>query len=740
MVRRAALWSAGFWLGLACWLAAPLPVAAQLLPDDDPEVQLGPFLPPAPAGLSPFVLPWDDATPAVTSLNSIFRPEPAGKSGWMRSRTDGRLEYGGKRLKLWGAHFVGGAALPGHEEAVKLAARLAKLGVNLVRLSGLDGAAAPEGLWSAWNSDRKLNLDQLDRLDFFVSELKKQGIWTQLVLYSSRPFFHAADLPAASAEVTEPEARALLTRLDPAFLDLEQAFVRGLLNRTNPYTGLPLLNDPALAFVEVGTGSDLSSFFQRGGLDRQGPWFLQALAQPWNAWLRAKYKNQAGLAKVWKDGKNSGFVAGEDLDAGTVAAFTQTLFKTRTAQARSDWLNFLLENDLATWNARRDFLRKTLGFKGLVTGCNLEQSSPQAQAGMDAWSLAPAWSQPVWPKGQAEPANWYVVNDTAIAHPESSLGESLARARVTGKPLFLLPTMTPAGNTFEAEALLLLSYFATALDYDAVIPYRFAGPQRVLDLRRIPGFWDLDQNPLKLVGQVPAALAFRRGDFPLLAPPPAPELPTSVGKPAGAAQPPAKASSKTPAKKPAKPPVKPEPPFTWEAATPEKAWFKAGSSTQAWLIGFVAGQKFAFGGLTLLPGDSLQKGWSAQTVSALDGRPLEQSRSLLWTVMGTQDNSPPLSGSPAWRLYPNTPVAFPPPRGAKITHADQWGRPPSLIEGVKSGLLLPVKKARVTVWALDPRGQRKQVVPTAKAPGNQTLITVGPDYGTVWYEIRVTPP
>ena len=93
------------------------------------------------AELFPFVLPWDDATAAAVDVSG-WLDAPAGKGGFA-SVQDGHLFANGKRLRIFGVNLAFGANFPTHEDAEKVAARMAKFGINCVRFHHMDMQSAP---------------------------------------------------------------------------------------------------------------------------------------------------------------------------------------------------------------------------------------------------------------------------------------------------------------------------------------------------------------------------------------------------------------------------------------------------------------------------------------------------------------------------------------------------------------------------------------------------------------------
>jgi hypothetical protein len=85
----------------------------------------------------PFVLPWEDASPGVTDLSG-WSPRPAGDAGPVRAAADGHLYAGNRRIRFLGVNVCFAACFPAREDADKIAARMARFGINVVRFHHMD--------------------------------------------------------------------------------------------------------------------------------------------------------------------------------------------------------------------------------------------------------------------------------------------------------------------------------------------------------------------------------------------------------------------------------------------------------------------------------------------------------------------------------------------------------------------------------------------------------------------------
>lgn len=249
------------------------------------------------AGLYPFVLPWDDVSPGPTDLRHTI-PKPAGAQGFIKAEGN-YLYLNGQRVKLFGVNFTASANCPDHDTAIKSASRLAKLGINAVRLHFLDATwDEPQlinyksGNWQNWNADA------LDRFDFWMAQLKAQGIYLNLNLLVGRRF--------AMNDGVDPSINKLDWKLahamgffDPDHLRAQQAYARALLSHVNPYTGLAYKDDPAVAIVEIINENGLIHSWMSEEFSQLPTHFANKLQKQWNQWLQQRYPDTATLAKGW---------------------------------------------------------------------------------------------------------------------------------------------------------------------------------------------------------------------------------------------------------------------------------------------------------------------------------------------------------------------------------------------------------------------------------------------------------
>lgn len=231
--------------------------------------------------LFPFVLPWDDASTNIVNV-SDWLLKPAGRDGYIVAR-DGHFYAGTRRVRFFGVNFVAPAAFPQHADADKIAARLAKIGINCVRFHHMDA----EG-WSPLLKDGQLDPAALDRLDYLIAQLKRHGIYSDINLLVLRNY-RLGKLDVKDQHV--------LGFFDPAMLELQKDYARQLLTHTNAYTKLPYTHDPAVAIVEINNENGLIHAALAGRLEHLPTDKLHA---QWNEWLKRRYATTEKLRAAWK--------------------------------------------------------------------------------------------------------------------------------------------------------------------------------------------------------------------------------------------------------------------------------------------------------------------------------------------------------------------------------------------------------------------------------------------------------
>ena len=254
----------------------------------------------------PFVIPWDDAVAKTATDVSFLNGTPAGQNGRIITKYGHFVEEtSGRRVRFFGVNFGGKCAFPSHADADKVAAHLAKMGVNIVRFHHLQNNWETDGgfIWKPGKIWLEVDPAQLDKMDYLVSALKKRGIYSNLNLQTSRNYLPEMGFSDSVLKLTDFSKR--VDKFDRRMIELQKEYAKDLLDRTNKYTGLAYKNDPAVAVVEINNENSLVGAPWEGfaaGLTGLPEPFRGELVGLWNAWLTKRYGKDEALASAWQAG------------------------------------------------------------------------------------------------------------------------------------------------------------------------------------------------------------------------------------------------------------------------------------------------------------------------------------------------------------------------------------------------------------------------------------------------------
>lgn len=247
--------------------------------------------------LFPFVVAYEPSEGLPNLSDWLHRP--AGKYGFVRVERQGgkaRLVTQAGPIRFWATNLCFEACFPSREEAQRLAARLASLGVNCVRLHHMDSSH----VWGKSGNLTTIDPEMLDRLDWLIYQLQEHGIYTNINLHVSRWLDDRDGFPHRDRR---PRYDKGLGNFEPRMIELQKKYARDLLRHVNPYTKLPYAENPAIAFVEISNEDALFAEWGAGHLDDLPDPYAAVFRKLWNAWLRTKYGTTEKLRTAWQKGE-----------------------------------------------------------------------------------------------------------------------------------------------------------------------------------------------------------------------------------------------------------------------------------------------------------------------------------------------------------------------------------------------------------------------------------------------------
>jgi hypothetical protein len=274
----------------------------------------------------PFVVSYD--SPAGVTNVAAWLARPAGGQGFVRA-AQGHLATDAGPIRFWATNSCFEASFPSHEQAQRYAARLARLGINCVRLHHMDSYS----IWGRSPNHLTIDPEKLERLDYLIAQFKQHGIYVNINLHVSR---RLGPKEGFSSVEGLPEMDKGLDNFEPRMIELQRRYARDLLTHVNRYTGRAYVDEPAVAFIEINNENALYHIWYGGQLDDLPEPYAATYRGLWNAWLRKKYGDSPRVRAAWSIGRRP---LGDELLADL--ALEKPLGKVwtleRDAQTKAQW-------------------------------------------------------------------------------------------------------------------------------------------------------------------------------------------------------------------------------------------------------------------------------------------------------------------------------------------------------------------------------------------------------------------
>ncbi len=194
-------------------------------------------------------------------ISFVFEKEkPAGKHGFLQVQGRDFVFEDGTKATFWGTNFNGAGCFPEHDYAEKLAKRLAKIGINLVRFHQLDAEWHTPNIFNFTKGrqikDAQFDPESMDRLDYLIYCLKKEGIYCYMDMFTYRRF-KSEEGVACAAEL--PDAAKPYCIYNDKLIQLQKELCTRIWTHVNPYTSLAYCDDPVFVLAEIANEADLFS-------------------------------------------------------------------------------------------------------------------------------------------------------------------------------------------------------------------------------------------------------------------------------------------------------------------------------------------------------------------------------------------------------------------------------------------------------------------------------------------------
>jgi hypothetical protein len=365
-----------------------------------------------------------------------------------------------ERVRLFGFTFFLAPGVIEATEAPRVAKRLRRLGVNVVRY--------PAAQLLTKGPLPTLNSQSIARFRAWLNAFKAEGIYLYLIFDSGYVFRPDVDkVPPIAGLLPEIPMASRIYMWYPRLVEAQAEYARKLIE------ALELKDDPVLAVAEVHNEGSMTRSWQQGDVDKYlSDEYRAELARLWNAYLREKYGTTEALRAVWtKERGARSLLDKESMEAGNIGV-VQAKDSGFSSTARvNDYIMFMADLDRRYFRATRDVVHRAATPLVPVTGTQTEYGgilNLDAHREMDFSDNHFYTDHPNSPGAEGDQRDWRIRD-------YSSVGDGLwdflnnAAIRVAGRPHTVSEYQQHWPNRQTAEIDPTLAIFASFQDWDGLM-------------------------------------------------------------------------------------------------------------------------------------------------------------------------------------------------------------------------------------------------------------------------------
>jgi hypothetical protein len=364
-----------------------------------------------------------------------------------------------------------------------LVAQIKRGGYNMVRLQSVELMLQDNRA----EAEIAFNPTNLDRFDYFIYCLKKEGIYLNIDIAAYKVWLKGA---------WDEGVRQLMKErflVDPASRGIWERGAKMLMTHRNPYTGLTLAEDPALV---------MATFFNEQDIPMEKKMFedpsLKPLAnQRWREFLKRKYPSETALRDAWKTGLPAG-------DPFETAEFARVLTWEKTARGNdANIFMFELGRDMIHWYQKT---LKAIGFPGL-TGQFDVMPNYRGHAMRNENTAVLMHMYHNHPSAYTDPGSRTAQN--GILQTAATYWRIASSSRYLNRPLCVTEYGAGFWGRFRHEEGLVFPAYSALQDFSMITIHT----QPVIQKQAYPlRDFMVGRDPVLRAGQALAALLYMRGD------------------------------------------------------------------------------------------------------------------------------------------------------------------------------------------------------------------------------------
>lgn len=426
-------------------------------------------------------------------ISFVFEDEkPAGKHGFVRVDGDNFCFEDGTPVHFWGVIFNGAANFPEHSYSEQVARRLAQAGCNLVRLHQLDAEWATPNIYrmttgKRLHDTRHLCEESLERLDYLIACLKREGIYVCVDMMTYRKFKTGDGVRYAEQLFDLARGYSIF---DPTMIMLQKEYAELFWNHYNPYTNCAYKDDPSFVMCTIVNENDVFKDPSRRKDFRKIEYYDTLFRTMFAQWLE-----EHGASFDW-----------EHCDLYGNAP---------------ELIDFKVWVTKKYYTEMRDYLR-ALGVRIPITGTNwlMTDAMAEASACMDFTDMHRYIYD--WHWGESEKVTFH----KALTDSDSLIAP-MAKAKLYQKPVFMSEWDIPWPNAYRALGAPYFAAISCLQNWVGMVVHTYAYGTNLEKIDRIgkecsspaiggvpyrEGIFSVWNDPAKMGLFYHSALMVRRGD------------------------------------------------------------------------------------------------------------------------------------------------------------------------------------------------------------------------------------
>jgi hypothetical protein len=295
----------------------------------------------------------------------------AGDHGFITQSSSGEdfVRGDGQPVRFWAVNLDAQLFTITDSALASCARFLAKMGVNMIRL---------HCSINPYQKDSKItdvDTAEVRTIWRFMAFMKNEGIYTTLSPYWAHNWFMGEWIPP-SWNLCGYKEKDHLWGVMFFNDDLKNAYkqwVKYLYTTVNPYTGIALKDDPALAIIQI---KNEDGVFWKSMDEFMKPEFKECVAEKFAAWLIPQYGSVQNAFNAWGKAR----LPADNPLTGQLDLFTihdMTLQQTGdTAKRIHDQVRFYSETQLGFYREMYEYYRNELQCRHLINGNNWRAADP----------------------------------------------------------------------------------------------------------------------------------------------------------------------------------------------------------------------------------------------------------------------------------------------------------------------------------------------------------------------------